>query len=507
MVKKNYIIILAGGKGTRLKHNTWNKPKCLVPILGKPILYHCMDFFKNSNFILIGDYHFETLKSYIKTTRPNANLKIIKSSGTGSIAGIYDALKSVPNNSNIYLIWSDLFFVNKFNINQLKKNVVGITNDFFCRYIVKKNKIVLNTGKIKNNGVVGFFYFPNKKLLQNVDKNGEFVDWFSAQNIKFSTHKFNTVSEIGEDGKLEIFRNKFNVTRYFNELKIYKDFIIKKSKIKEFNHLISGEKKWYIKMNSLGFTNIPKIFPDKSLKISKIIGKHPDMIFVNRDKIIENIFATIEDLHSLSSKKFVINDLKSVYYSKTISRVESIQNMIPNFEKEIININGINCKNFFSKKYFNDFKKLLTIFEDNPEEFNIIHGDPTFSNIMVNNKSKVHLIDPRLNFGNSKFFGDPLYDWAKLYYSVVGSYDNFNKKKFVLRFVNSKVEYYILDNGWSIYQNKFEEKFSNNIKKIKLLHSLIWLSLSGYVKDDYDSILTSFYKGTYLLNEFEKNYN
>ena len=125
MVKKNYIIIQAGGKGTRLKHNTWNKPKCLVPILGKPILYHCMDFFKNSNFILIGDYHFETLKSYIKTTRPNANLKIIKSSGTGSIAGIYDALKSVPNNSNIYLIWSDLFFVNKFNINQLKKMLLG----------------------------------------------------------------------------------------------------------------------------------------------------------------------------------------------------------------------------------------------------------------------------------------------------------------------------------------------------------------------------------------------
>ena len=52
--------------------------------------------------------------------------------------------------------------------------------------------------------------------------------------------------------------------------------------------------------------------------------------------------------------------------------------------------------------------------------------------IMINNKSKVHLIDPRLNFGNSKFFGDPLYDWAKLYYSVVGSYDNFNKKKFRL---------------------------------------------------------------------------
>lgn len=506
MIKKSYVIIQAGGKGTRLKHNTWNKPKCLVPVLGKPILYHCMDFFKNSNFILIGDYHFDTLKSYIKSTRPNANLKIVKSKGNGSIAGIDEALKLVPEKANVYLIWSDLFLINKLKLNQIKKNTVGVTNEFFCRYIVKNKKIVLNSKKIKNNGVVGFFFFPNKNFLKKLDWNGEFVEWFTKQNLKFNTLKLNNVSEIGEDGKLEIFRNKFKVTRYFNDLIVKKKLIIKKSKIKEFDKLLSGEKKWYNELSKLKFKNIPLLYPHKDLKISKIDGTNPDLIFKNREKIIINIFNTLENLHSLKSKALVKEDLKKVYFSKTLSRVRSIQNMIPNFQKNIININGVNCKNYFSNKYFDDFNNFFKIFEQNQNDFKIIHGDPTFSNILIDKNSKVYFIDPRYNFGNSKLYGDEFYDWAKLYYSVAGSYDNFNKKKFVLRFVNQKVEYYILDNGWSFYQNIFEDKFQKNINKIRFLHSLIWLSLSGYVKDDYDSILTSFYRGTYLLNEYEKNF-
>ena len=35
-----YIIVQAGGKGTRLEHLTLNKPKCLVPIQNKPMIFH-----------------------------------------------------------------------------------------------------------------------------------------------------------------------------------------------------------------------------------------------------------------------------------------------------------------------------------------------------------------------------------------------------------------------------------------------------------------------------------
>ena len=50
----------------------------------------------------------------------------------------------------------------------------------------------------------------------------------------------------------------------------------------------------------------------------------------------------------------------------------------------------------------------------------------------------------------------------------------------------------------------FKEKFGKEINKINLIHGLIWLSLTGYVKEDYDSILTSFYKGLFIINELEK---
>ena len=35
-----YIIVQAGGKGTRLKHLTKNKPKALVSIHNLPMLFH-----------------------------------------------------------------------------------------------------------------------------------------------------------------------------------------------------------------------------------------------------------------------------------------------------------------------------------------------------------------------------------------------------------------------------------------------------------------------------------
>ena len=54
------------------------------------------------------------------------------------------------------------------------------------------------------------------------------------------------------------------------------------------------------------------------------------------------------------------------------------------------------------------------------------------------------------------------------------------------------------------YQYLFKEKFGKEINKINLIHGLIWLSLTGYVKEDYDSILTSFYKGLFIINELEK---
>ena len=43
--------------------------------------------------------------------------------------------------------------------------------------------------------------------------------------------------------------------------------------------------------------------------------------------------------------------------------------------------------------------------------------------------------------------------------------------------------------------------FGKDLPKIEILHGLIWLSLSGYAKDDIDSVIGSFYFGLYYLEQ------
>jgi hypothetical protein len=47
----------------------------------------------------------------------------------------------------------------------------------------------------------------------------------------------------------------------------------------------------------------------------------------------------------------------------------------------------------------------------------------------------------------------------------------------------------------------FAEFFGKDLAKIEILHGLIWLSLSGYAKDDIDSVISSFYLGLFYLEQ------
>ena len=84
-----------------------------------------------------------------------------------------------------------------------------------------------------------------------------------------------------------------------------------------------------------------------------------------------------------------------------------------------------------------------------PREFHLIHGDCTFSNLMLRNSDySPVLIDPRGYLGFTELYGDVAYDWAKLYYSVVGNYDQFNRKRFRLTIREDSVQLDIASNGW-----------------------------------------------------------
>ena len=113
------------------------------------------------------------------------------------------------------------------------------------------------------------------------------------------------------------------------------------------------------------------------------------------------------------------------------------------------------------------------------------------------------MIDPRGYFGNTELYGDPAYDWVKLYYSIVGNYDQFNLKRFRLEIDKSEVRLDIESNKWENMEGEFFRLLEGQVsyKQMRLLLAIIWLSLTTYAWEDYDSICGAFYNGLYYFEE------
>ena len=61
------VVILCGGLGTRLREETEFRPKPMVPVGGRPILWHIMKFYAHyghKDFILCLGYKGEVIKDY-----------------------------------------------------------------------------------------------------------------------------------------------------------------------------------------------------------------------------------------------------------------------------------------------------------------------------------------------------------------------------------------------------------------------------------------------------------
>ena len=135
--------------------------------------------------------------------------------------------------------------------------------------------------------------------------------------------------------------------------------------------------------------------------------------------------------------------------------------------------------------------------------YSIIHGDPTFSNTLADKSGNAWLIDPRGTFGRSEVYGDPRYDWAKVLYSAAGNYDQFNLRKFRLSVSGADVVLDVTSSGWEEQAGLIRDRVPGGAGDLDLIHALIWLSLSGYVIDDVDSVLGAFYRGVDLLERTE----
>ncbi len=513
-----YIIVQAGGKGTRLGYLTKNKPKTLAPVENLPMLFHLFRKYPDKRFVIIADYKKDVLKKYLRQFA-TVKYQVVDAEGTGTCSGVKQAIELLPDAEPFMLVWSDLILPTDFTLPQgygdgtdiaVVSDYLGLSCDFPCRW--KYENGVFAEERSEEFGVAGFFLFADRRHLTDVPVSGELVRWMQEKNMQFDTVSLAGTREFGlleEYRKLEPER-----TRPFNKITIDGDILTKEPVDEQGQKLAVRESAWYEKAQNCNISGIPKIYQTSPLKMEYIHGKNIydcDFSYEEKKEILRKLVGTLHDLHAAGSVPADSFSMKEAYFNKTMQRLSKIEYLVPYAREEKIRINGRDCRNVFFCQ--DQLEKRLA--EIRAEEFRFIHGDCTFSNLMIRDTGDPVLIDPRGYFGFTQLYGDVRYDWAKLYYSLVGNYDRFNLKLFDLDIGGhsivdgqiisdpgeGEVRLKIQSNGWEDLENDFFEMTGADKTEIRLLHAVIWLSLTTYAWQDYDSICGAFYNGLYYLEE------
>ncbi len=126
-------IILAAGKGIRLEPITHTRPKPLIPVMNKPLLYHALDAIKNAGindiFIVVSylkEKIIEAIENYKAKNR--VNIRIVEQEaplGTGHAVKILEQYVNEP----FILVYGDLYIDKKVlkKIMERKPPVMGLT--------------------------------------------------------------------------------------------------------------------------------------------------------------------------------------------------------------------------------------------------------------------------------------------------------------------------------------------------------------------------------------------
>lgn len=120
----------------------------------------------------------------------------------------------------------------------------------------------------------------------------------------------------------------------------------------------------------------------------------------------------------------------------------------------------------------------------------VIHGDPVFTNIIINKYDKIKFIDMRGKVGDKlTLCGDWLYDWGKIYQSIIG-YDEILMSKFI----TSNYKETIIDIFKNYFINTFSEEDFENLKLItkSLIFTLIPLHNNEKCKQYYDLLFSKY---------------
>ena len=184
------IIIPLGGKGERFRKNGYDKPKPLIKVLDKEILFYVIDNLVINNedkiFIIynkdLDDFEFSNI---IKNKYINIKLIRLDRDTKGASETVFIGLSEIIKNYKHYkksiLIDGDTFYtsdiINKFRV--INKNAVFFTKNYdsppifsYIKMDIENNIIdIKEKNKISDNANTGAYAFDDINILYNYAKH------------------------------------------------------------------------------------------------------------------------------------------------------------------------------------------------------------------------------------------------------------------------------------------------------------------------------------------------
>ncbi len=192
------VAILAGGLAKRLKKNTFNKPKALIDIAGKPFISRQLSYLSNQNIkdIVICTAHLgNQIKDYVGDGS-KYNLKVSYSDDGDKLLGTGGSLKKASRilGENFFILYGDSFLPINFSLVEKA-------------YFRQKKPALMTVFKNNDHGDKSNVYFKNKCVLynkKNPQKNMNYIDYGlnvvkSTIFYNFPSNKMFDLSDVFED--------------------------------------------------------------------------------------------------------------------------------------------------------------------------------------------------------------------------------------------------------------------------------------------------------------------
>jgi len=223
MIEIRQVVILAGGKGTRMREMTEDLPKPMVEIGGLPVLDHLINIFNMQGrfkFIVCTGYLGEKVESYYKN---NENVQVVYTGEDTETGGRLYKVRDLLDENFLFTYGDGLANV---NIRKLIKNhqehnktgtmtVTSPTSRFGLVEFDKKNKVNRFIEKPKLEGFVniGFMVF-NKNIFNYLDESSV-LESSPLRNLSKDSELYVNIHD-GFFEPMDTYREYLNLNKLWN---------------------------------------------------------------------------------------------------------------------------------------------------------------------------------------------------------------------------------------------------------------------------------------------------